>query len=358
MTASQLGQSLDSQLGLVALNLPTSATEGDRNSVDVSAESAKDKSAESVEPKPARPEMKERGRSGDWISIEAVGVDDRHTTADSGGPREEEVWFVAKEMTSTSEATWPPPKVEEVTLSKDSSPQPEHEDTNVLLIRAEQLRECSPSKAIDSSSSSPSRHHQHTSVSWSGDDGGMSSFPLSPKPSSYSTHFPLEHLPPLLSYDDAEEGWGRSPRLHGNSEVLSEEEQLTLHASMSDIATSHSDKSDESDTPTGSPVEEPDLISSSSEGEGDDITLNLRENPTPLPHPSPQHSKLQQSPHRPSSQNAAPPRTLIEGASPAPPRKLSTPFYTGSGAVTPADSPSIARRPLLYTQHTQGQLIY
>ena len=113
---------------------------------------------------------------------------------------------------------------------------------------------------------------------------------------------------------------------------------------------------DESDTPTGSPVEEPDMTSSSSEGEGDDITLNLRENPTPLPHPSPQHAKPQQhSPHRPSSQNTAPqPQMIIEGASPAPPRKLSTPFYTGSGAVTPADSPSVARRPLVYTQHTQG----
>ena len=97
------------------------------------------------------------------------------------------------------------------------------------------------------------------------------------------------------------------------------------------------------------------MTSSSSEGEGDDITLNLRENPTPLPHPSPQHAKQQQSPHRPSSQNTAPPQTLIEGASPAPPRKLSTPFYTGSGAVTPVDSPSIPRRPLVYTQHTQGK---
>lgn len=94
---------------------------------------------------------------------------------------------------------------------------------------------------------------------------------------------------------------------------------------------------------------------SSSEGEGDDITINLRENPTPLPHSSPQHAKPQQS-LRPSSQNAAPPQTLIEGASPAlPSRKLSTPFYSGSGAVTPVDSPSIARRPLIYTQHTQGK---
>ena len=355
MTASQLGQSLDSQLGLVALNLPTSATDKDRHSMDASAESAKNVSAESAKPKLSRPEMKE-SENGDWISIEAVGVDDRHTTANSGEIREEEVWFVAKEVTSASEATQPPPK-DEVVSSKDSPPQQEDEDTNLLVVRADQVRESSPSKAIDSSSS-PSRHHQHTSVSWSGDDGGISSFPLSPKPSSYSTHFPLEHLPPLLSYDEADEGWGRSPRLHGNSEVLSEEEQLTLHASMSDIATSHSDQSDDSDTPTGSPVEEPALLSSSSEGEGDDITLNLRENPTPLPHPSPQHAKpQQQSPHRPSSQNTAPPRTLIEGVSPAPLRKLSTPFYIGSGAVTPADSPSIARRPLVYTQHTQGQCI-
>ena len=351
MTASQLGHSLDSQLGLVALNLPTSAVEPERDShsVDARAESAKNTSAESAKSKSSRPDVKE-SENGDWISIEAVGADDRYITANSGEIREKEVWFVAKELTSASE---PPPK-DEVVSSKDSPPQQEDKDTNVLVVRTDQVRESSPSKAIDSS---PSRHHQHTSVSWSGDDGGMSLFPLSPKPSSYSTHFPLEHLPPLLSYDEADEGWGRSPRLHGNSEVLSEEEQLTLHASMSDIATSHSDQSDDSDTPTGSPVEEPDLLSSSSEGEGDDITLNQRENPTPLPHPSPQHSKpQQQSPrHRPSSQNTATPRTLIEGASPAPPRKLSTPFYTGSGAVTPADSPSIARRPLVYTQHTQGQ---
>ena len=243
MTSTQLGQSLDSQLGLVALNLPTTGTEMDRYSVDVSAESAKHLS------KSARPESKESESSSDWINIEALGADASHTidSADSG--MREEVWFVAKEMTSTtSKATQPPPK-DEVVLSKESSPPQVDENfedtcTRHSLVTADQHRECSPSKAIGSSTSSPSRHHQHTSLSWSGDDGGISSFPLSPKPSSYSTHFPLEHLPPLLSYDEADEGWGRSPRLHGNSEVLSEEEQLTLHASMSDIATSHSDQSE------------------------------------------------------------------------------------------------------------------
>lgn len=252
MTSTQLGQSLDSQLGLVALNLPTTATEIDRYSVDMSAELAKDASAESAKhlSKLARPESKESESSSDWINIETLGADASHTIADSADLRiREEVWFVAKETTiTTSEATQPPPK-DEVVLSKESSPQQEDENfedtcTRHSLVAADQHRECSPSKTIGSSTTSPSRHHQHTSVSWSGDDGGISSFPLSPKPSSYSTHFPLEHLPPLLSYDEADEGWGRSPRLHGNSEVLSEEEQLTLHASMSDIATSHSDQSE------------------------------------------------------------------------------------------------------------------
>ena len=247
-----LGQNLDSQLGLVALNLPTKATEIDRYGMDVSAESAKDTSAESAKylSKSARPDSKESEGSSDWISIEAVGVDASHTLADAAdsGMREEE-WFVVKETTGTCEATQLPPK-DDVVLSKESSPQEDDQDLedtcikHLSLVPADQHRECSPSKAIGSNTSSPSRHHQHTSVSWSGDDGGISSFPLSPKPSSYSTHFPLEHLPPLLSYDEADEGWGRSPRLHGNSEVLSEEEQLTLHASMSDIATSHSDQSE------------------------------------------------------------------------------------------------------------------
>ena len=246
---SQLGQSLDSQLGLVALNLPTSTTEmeRDRYGMDLSAESAKDTSAESAKPlsKSGWSEMKESENS-DWVSIEAVSANTIVDSADLG--TREETQIITKKMT-TSGATQLHPK-DEVILSKDdSAPHQEDKDgedthTEHLLLAAEQLqqqRECSPSKAI---TSSPSRHHQHTSVSWSGDDGGMSSFPLSPKPSSYSTHFPLEHLPPLLSYDEADEGWGRSPRLHGNSEVLSEEEQLTLHASMSDIATSHSDQSE------------------------------------------------------------------------------------------------------------------
>ena len=267
MATAQLGQGLGSQLGLIALNLPTTATEINRYSVDVSAESVKDASAESAEgviakptkhlsikqesaklPSPAvveatKQEEKERENS-DWISIEMVETSTITNSADSG---REEAWFVAKEMTSTSEATQPSPRDDTTwTFSKDGSHQQQDNDSEVMkrsLVAANQHRESSPCKAIGSSTS-PSRHHQHTSVSWSGDDGGISSFPLSPKPSSYSTHFPLEHLPPLLSYDEPGEGWGRSPRLHGNSGVLSEEEQLTLHASMSDIATSHSDQSD------------------------------------------------------------------------------------------------------------------
>lgn len=114
-------------------------------------------------------------------------------------------------------------------------------------IASDQLQK-SPSKMDGSNTSPPSSNH-HTSQSWGGGEGGISSIPLSPKPSSYSTHFPLEHLPPLLSYDEADENSGRSPCLHGNNEVLSEEEQLTLHASMSDIATSHSDQSEGRATP-------------------------------------------------------------------------------------------------------------
>ena len=231
---TQLGQSMDSQLGLVSLNLPTAAQ---RRGMDVNVESAK-YPAEHESAQLLTEEMKMKRESSDWISIAAAGKEATSTTtADSAdyGRKEEEEWFVTKETTS---AVTQPPKDD--AIAKDSSPQEDDdlEATKHLNVSADQR---SPSKVI---TASPSRYYQHTSLSWSGDDGGLPSVPLSPKPSSYSTHFPLEHLPPLLSYDEAGEGWGRSPRLHGNSEVLSEEEQLTLHASMSDIATSHSDQSD------------------------------------------------------------------------------------------------------------------
>ena len=92
------------------------------------------------------------------------------------------------------------------------------------------------------------------------------------------------------------------------------------------------------------------ITSCSSGAEDDNITINIRENPTPQPHPSPQHTKSQ-PPLRPSSQNTANPQTLMDGTmSSAPPRKLSTPFHTGSGVATPVDSPTVARRPLVFTQ--------
>lgn len=108
--------------------------------------------------------------------------------------------------------------------------------------------------------------------------------------------------------------------------------------------------SDESDTPTGSPVEEPDMISSSS-GEDEDIITSLhKEIPTPLPHPSPQHVTQQPT----TRQSNLPSQQISEDISPTPLRKLSTPIYGGSGLVTPSDSPSISRRPLIHTQGERG----
>ena len=45
---------------------------------------------------------------------------------------------------------------------------------------------------------------------------------------SYPSLSSLEHLPPLLSYDEGD-GFGRSPSLHGSGELLSEQEQVNLH---------------------------------------------------------------------------------------------------------------------------------
>lgn len=233
------GQSFESQLGLVALNLP-SESELERRYMDLSfsieQESTKPLSSVTEE------EVQEGSKKSDWVHITAaLSEEPVSKTAVSADSNTEEVWIVAKEAPTTGKAA-PLPK-DDTKPEDDSPPGRQDGGSQDAKYSPNVKRASSPSKAIDSSSASPSRH-QHTSVSWSGDDGACSSVPLSPKPSSYSTHFPLEHLPPLLSYDEAEEGWGRSPRLHGNSEVLSEEEQLTLHASMSDIATSHSDQSD------------------------------------------------------------------------------------------------------------------
>ena len=43
---------------------------------------------------------------------------------------------------------------------------------------------------------------------------------------SYPSLSSLEHLPPLLSYDEGD-GIGRSPSLHGSGELLSEQEQVS-----------------------------------------------------------------------------------------------------------------------------------
>lgn len=138
---------------------------------------------------------------------------------------------------------------------------------------------------------------------------------------------------------------------------------------------------DDGYTPTGSPVEEPDVLSSSSLEEYDDITTLHGENPTPLPHQSPQHVKQQSSrqsnvlsqlsrqSNMPSQQSARQTNVLSQqsarrshvlsqqsgdGISPVHQRKLSAPLLSGSGRLTPSDSPSLSRRPLLYAQHAQG----
>ena len=200
---SQLGQRMDGQLGLVALNLPTPA---EKSNTGITADVAEYLS-------PAVEEQRSEPVSREETEIDTV---------------------VSKETTCESQRG----QDDDQQTDGDVSPSSSHEDgsSEVVHLASERF-------PIGSSTASPSRH-QHTSQSWTGDDGGIPSVPLSPKPSSYSTHFPLDHLPPLLSYDESEGGCGRSPRLHGNSEVLSEEEQLSLHASMSDIATSHSDQSE------------------------------------------------------------------------------------------------------------------
>ena len=111
---------------------------------------------------------------------------------------------------------------------------------------------------------------------------------------------------------------------------------------------------DESDTPTGSPVDEPDMLSTSSEEESDVHYTSA--NPTPLPHPSPQPGKPQLV-----KQNSLPTQQISEDLSKTPLRKLSTPFHPTARSVTPTvtsgDSPSLSRRPpLVYTpQHTLGE---
>lgn len=96
------------------------------------------------------------------------------------------------------------------------------------------------------------------------------------------------------------------------------------------------------------------MLSSSSEVE-DDITANLREDPTPLPHPSPQHAKPQPPVQTSQSSLPLPNQQMLNDTSPGLLRKSSAPFPSDSGTVTPVDSPSIARRPLVYTHHTQGK---
>ena len=225
----QLDQRLDSQVGLATINLPSTADTANINSAD---------SATLLSPFVEVQNREAELTSGDGNSLAATRKDDvtssdiTQTSHDLNkahqvkGEEESCSWEVGGDDDLRSEE-----KVQQGDLSLERSPK-------------------SPSKAIGSNTASPSRH-QHTSQSWSGDDRGDASISLSPKPSSYSTHFPLEHLPPLLSYDEADENCGRSPRLHGNIEVLSEEEQLTLHASMSDIATSHSDQSDGEEAKSG-----------------------------------------------------------------------------------------------------------
>lgn len=219
-----LDQRGDSRLGLVALNLPST--------VEVA------NSAESVK-SPLLPQL------DDQLKWEESVINECSMPVPAGVTvqREEEM---AREMADQSSE----PQVvcdvkSEATADVSVCPpcEVEGEESAKMGGLASRRSPRSPSKAIGSSTASPS-HYRHTSQSWTGDDRGDAAISLSPKPSSYSTHFPLEHLPPLLSYDEADDNCGRSPRLHGNSDVLSEEEQLTLHASMSDITTSHSDQSD------------------------------------------------------------------------------------------------------------------
>ena len=53
--------------------------------------------------------------------------------------------------------------------------------------------------------------------------------------SSYPSLSSLEHLPPLLSYDEGD-GFGRSPSLHGSGGLLSEQEQVCCAVSSTAYA--------------------------------------------------------------------------------------------------------------------------
>ena len=81
-----------------------------------------------------------------------------------------------------------------------------------------------PSTTPSRSTSVPSSPSKPTSQSWS-EAGGVEHPFLVPQPSSFQTLLSLEHLPPLLSYDEGD-GLGRSPSLHGSGGLLSEQEQV------------------------------------------------------------------------------------------------------------------------------------
>lgn len=271
---SQLGQRPDSQLGLVAINLPSTA---EKTSLDITAESAKVPSR-AVEDRDAVD-----GNVGVAVGVTTVKEKFCDITAEVTSNKSHEmtskshdtfskshditsnlqdIHVISESYDTTSKSYDTDKKSHDVEASDQAKDDKRSIATTRLPYKVNkgeiekvQLSDLSTNKLEKSASkvngsitTSPSSNY-HTSQSWCGDEGVISSIPLSPKPSSYSTHFPLEHLPPLLSYDEADDNYGRSPCLHGNSEVLSEEEQLTLHASMSDITTSHSDQSEGEGTP-------------------------------------------------------------------------------------------------------------
>ena len=251
---SHLGQRPDSQLGLVAINLPPNA---EKAGLDITAESAK---------VPSHVVEDEDAVDGDDVCVKEDFCDltaevtsnkshdmisnshDLFSKLHNSTSNLQDIHVNSESYGTTSKSHDSNKKSHDVELSDQTKDEERSIATTTLPyeistaeIEMVQLSDLSSDKL----EKSPSKMDGSiTSQSWGGDEGGISSIPLSPKPSSYSSHFPLEHLPPLLSYDKADDNCGRSPCLHGNGEVLSEEEQLTLHASMSDITTSHSGQSE------------------------------------------------------------------------------------------------------------------
>ena len=148
---------------------------------------------------------------------------------------------VAPVLVNEESSDWVTPEVplhdreqpEEVNTTENEAAikqEPEgHAITLQSLVENESASTSVPHKGIPSHTDSettqapiPNQAH-HSSQSWSG-KGQMSRLPLSPRASSCSKLFSLEHLPPLPAYD--EDGYGRSPSLHEEAKILSEEEQV------------------------------------------------------------------------------------------------------------------------------------